>query len=279
MDKITETLTNNPADVITLITDLFDIKLPLNTPCSKGDIDKLSTKMDAAKSSAADAVTKQTTLKAAATEKYNAAVKEIVLLNKQIAAKTVVFPKLASPIAGYKYTKVFGAPVFAHTSVSDAKFRHVASIMAEWLDNDENGCVDTPIILKHLVGKEETAYAVVKSNKADKATWSVPFEKKNLVCHAPQAENETLPNCTGLNGTNACSDATLEEVLHIIHYQGYAPPFKKQFWAGTEYDDLKTKYKNVNSTLATLLDAARGGIPRVPAVPKSEKFPAKVTAM
>ena len=121
MDKITETLTNNPADVITLITTLFDIKLPLNTPCSKGDIDKLSTKKDAAKSTAADAVTKQTNLKAAATEKYNAAVKEIVLLNKQIAAKTVVFPKLASPIAGYKYTKVFGVPVFAHTSVSDAK--------------------------------------------------------------------------------------------------------------------------------------------------------------
>ena len=118
--------------------------------------------------------------------------------------------------------------------------------------------------------------SVVKSNKADNATWSVPFEKKNLVCHAPQAENETLPNCTGLKGTNACSDATLEEVLHIIHSQGYAPAFKKQFWMGTR-DDLATKYKNVNSTLVTLLDAARGGIPRVPAVPKGAKFPAKVS--
>merc|ERR1712037_918661 len=69
------------------------------------------------------------------------------------SGKTVVFPKLTSPIAGYKYTKVFGVPVFAHTTVSDAKFQHVASIMAEWLDNDEDGCVDPPIILKHLVGK------------------------------------------------------------------------------------------------------------------------------
>merc|ERR1712210_346094 len=64
------------------------------------------------------------------------------------SGKTVVFPKLTSPIAGYKYTKVFGVSVFAHTSVSDAKFQHVASIMAEWLDNDEDGCVDTPVILK-----------------------------------------------------------------------------------------------------------------------------------
>ena len=78
--------------------------------------------------------------------------------------------------------------------------------------------------------------------------------------------------------TNVCSDATLEEVWHIIQGQGYAPAFKKQFWMGTR-DDLATKYKNVNSTLVTLLDAARGGIPRVPAVPKGAKFPAKVSAM
>merc|ERR1712210_303401 len=147
------------------------------------------------------------------------------------SGKTVVFPKLTSPIAGYKYTKVFGVPVFAHTSVSDAKFQHVASIMAEWLDNDEDGCVDTPIILKHLVGKtsnEVTAYAVVKSNKA-KANWYAPFDKKNLVCSAPQSEFETEPKCTGLKGTNVCSDSTLEEVWHIIQGQGYAPAFKKQF--------------------------------------------------
>ena len=196
------------------------------------------------------------------------------------SGKTVVFPKLASPIAGYKYTKVFGVPVFAHNSVSDAKFQHVASIMAEWLDNDEDGCVDTPVILKHLVGKtskEVTAYAVVKSNKA-KANWYVPFDKKNLVCSAPQSEFETEPKCTGLKGSNVCSDATLEEVWHIIQGQGYAPAFKKQFWTGSR-DDLTTKYKNVNSTLATLLDAARGGIPRVPAVPKGAKFPAKVSTM
>merc|ERR1719295_262982 len=40
------------------------------------------------------------------------------------SGKTVVFPKLKSPIAGYKYTKVFGVSVFAHTSVSDVKFQH-----------------------------------------------------------------------------------------------------------------------------------------------------------
>ena len=192
------------------------------------------------------------------------------------SGKTVVFPKLTSPIAGYKYTKVFGVSVFAHTSVSDAKFQHVASIMAEWLDNDEDGCVDTPVILKYLADKNEPAYAVVKSNKA-KDDWYIPFMKKNFVCSAPQEEWETVPKCTGLKGTNQCSDSTLEEVWHVIQGQGYAPAFKQYFWSGTR-DDAKTKFKNVNSTLATLIDAARGGIPRSPSVPKGGKFPAKVGA-
>merc|ERR1712013_761713 len=39
------------------------------------------------------------------------------------SSKTVVFPKLKSPIAGYKFTKVFGVAVFVHNSVSDAKLR------------------------------------------------------------------------------------------------------------------------------------------------------------
>merc|ERR1712198_58274 len=189
------------------------------------------------------------------------------------SGKTVVFPKLKSPIAGYKYTKVFGVAVFAHTSVSDVKFQHVASIMAEWLDNDEDGCVDTPVILKYLADKKEPSYAVVKSNKA-KNDWYIPFMKKNFICSAPQDEWETEPKCTGLKGTNQCSDATLEEVWHVIQAQGYAPAFKQYFETGSP-DDAKTKFKNVNSTLATLLDAARGGIPRSPSVPKGGKFPAK----
>ena len=77
-------------------------------------------------------------------------------------------------------------------------------------------------------------------------------------------------------GTNQCSDATLEEVLHVLTSQGYALAFPKYFKIGSPSIDLKTKYKNIKSTLAILTDAARGGIPRVPSVPKGGKFPAKV---
>ena len=31
--------------------------------------------------------------------------------------------------------------------VQDAEFQHGASVLAEWLDNDEDGCVDTPEVM------------------------------------------------------------------------------------------------------------------------------------
>merc|ERR1712180_361031 len=190
------------------------------------------------------------------------------------SGKTVVFPKLKSPIANYKFTKVFGVMAFAHKSVAEAKFQHLASILAEWLDNDEDGCVDTPAVLKHSNNKDLPSYVVIKNNGSDD-TWYVPFVRRDWVCTAPLESCEAKPECTGLKGTNQCSDTTLEEVLHVLTSQGYALAFPKFFKMGTPSIDLKTKYKNIKSTLASLTDAARGGIPRVPSVPKGGKFPAK----
>ena len=123
--------------------------------------------------------------------------------------------------------------------------------------------------------KDKPAFAVVRKNKSPD-NWAVPFNNKKFECSAPQKDFETRPECTGVKGTNDCVDATLEEVWHIIQGQGYAPAFKKYFWMGDPGLDMATKFKNVNSTLATLTDAARGQIPRVPSVPKGGKFPATV---
>merc|ERR1712130_55526 len=86
MDDITTTLSSNPAGVTPLITALLAITTPLSEPCSADDINSLDSKKDDAKSTAEDAVAKQTNLKAAATEEYNAANEEIMSLNEQISA-------------------------------------------------------------------------------------------------------------------------------------------------------------------------------------------------
>merc|ERR1711990_1254298 len=87
MDDITNTLSSDPAGVTPLITALLAI-IPgmLDPACSADDINSLGSKKDAAKSTAQDAVAKQTNLKAAATDKYNAANEEIISLNEQISA-------------------------------------------------------------------------------------------------------------------------------------------------------------------------------------------------
>merc|ERR1719300_1523943 len=65
----------------------MDIVTPLAEPCSADDISQLETKRDTAKSTATAAVTRQTNLKAAATEKYNAANEKLQSLNQQLAAQ------------------------------------------------------------------------------------------------------------------------------------------------------------------------------------------------
>ena len=144
--------------------------------------------------------------------------------------------------------------------------------MAEWMDNDENGCVDTPAILKHLVptktGVNPPAMVVYKKGNSN---WDSGFG--SFAIRAPQEGWETRPNCSGTTGTDRCNDATLEEVFHVVSAQGYAEAFKKQFWIGTPFMAASEPNK-INSTLATLLDAARGGIKRSPVVP-SAGYPKK----
>ena len=60
---------------------------------------------------------------------------------------------------------------------------------------------------------------------------------------------ETLPNCAGASATNDCSDATLEEWLHVITSFGYATAYPAVF--GISATNA--------STLTAAMDVARGG--------------------
>ena len=53
---------------------------------------------------------------------------------------------------GFKSTNrkvdVFGIPIYAYKEVEDIKLLHAANIMAQYLDNDEDGIIDNPFCLK-----------------------------------------------------------------------------------------------------------------------------------
>ena len=55
-----------------------------------------------------------------------------------------------------KSVEVFGLRVLATSSVSDAKVLHTANVLAEYLDNDENGTVDQTEVLSKLLGSSNS---------------------------------------------------------------------------------------------------------------------------
>ena len=79
----------------------------------------------------------------------------------------VTFPLQPSPVPGYKYTTVFGVHLFSQTSVPEAKLQHGASVLAAWLDNDQDGCVDTPAAVTALTAARATQAGTHESSILD----------------------------------------------------------------------------------------------------------------
>merc|ERR1711971_1400582 len=166
----------------------------------------------------------------------------------------LIFPLKTSPVSEYPmYTVVFGVAVFGHSSISDAKFQHVASVLAEWLDNDEDGCADIPLVVSKLTttspkpftrAERDEGQGEMTSAQGD-AFISAGFEPTTVTYN-----NELLPSCAGVAATDNCVDATLEEVLHMVTDKGYMPAFPSTF--STEV--------NSNSLLTAAMDVTRGGM-------------------
>ena len=68
--------------------------------------------------------------------------------------------------------EVFGIPVLSTGNFKNSgnKLNHVASILAELLDNDNDGCADDPNVLKNIIKKtvgDNLRKAMVLPNKDD----------------------------------------------------------------------------------------------------------------
>jgi hypothetical protein len=57
-----------------------------------------------------------------------------------------------------KCVEVFGLRVLATSGVSEAKTLHTANVLAEYLDNDEDGNVDQPEVLAALKGSSNAQF-------------------------------------------------------------------------------------------------------------------------
>ena len=64
-----------------------------------------------------------------------------------------------------KTTEVFGIKIYATNKVDNEKMLHAASILAEYLDNDEDGQVDNQKVVDKLV--EKSVWLLLVKNESD----------------------------------------------------------------------------------------------------------------
>jgi hypothetical protein len=148
-----------------------------------------------------------------------------------------------------KYVEVFGVHVVATESTEDAKVLHAATILAEWLDNDEDGVPDDAAAHRVLV--EEGAFLVMPATERDmeRLHRSIDFERLEEAGFRIGQDlyaDETFPAGPPHVKRRGRFDAAIEEVLHLV----------SNGWVEAHPEDLGYR---PGSRLTDAMDKARGG--------------------
>ncbi|WP_133250023.1 hypothetical protein [Marinifilum breve] len=136
--------------------------------------------------------------------------------------------------------EVFGIPIYAVPNVKDSKLLHAANVMAQYLDNDEDGKVDNQQVLDKM--KENKAFLFMWASESDMETVKMPEDAAGQ----DLGNDETNPDFVK-NGRKGEFDASLEEVWHLINFAGHCKVYPEVF--GLEE----------GTALAEAMDVARGG--------------------
>ncbi len=147
-----------------------------------------------------------------------------------------------------KQITVFGVPIVGTGTLADHKMVHAAHMMAQYLDNDEDGSVDDPNVLIAML--ERNALLVMFAN-FEELEASGLFEADDIRDRYEIQDlegHETVASVDRVEG-NADDrfDAAIEEVWHLVSYAGYAAAYPDAFG------------QNPGSRLADAMDLARGG--------------------
>jgi len=135
--------------------------------------------------------------------------------------------------------EVFGIKIFAVPGVTDANLLHAANLMAQYLDNDEDGTVDNPVVVNKMV--EKKAFLVMWKKESDlNINPPAGWEGQDL------GDDETHPGFVA-SGRTGQFDAALEEVLHLITHAGFAEAYPDVFG------------EKQGTQVSNAMDLARGG--------------------
>ncbi len=128
---------------------------------------------------------------------------------------------------------VFDIPIYAFAEVEDSKLLHAANIMAQYIDNNEDGIFDNELVWNRL--------------KAEQAALFLWKNESQISLPAQDLGNDETILEWHQNGQNGRFDATLEEVWHVITHSGYSKAYPTVFG------------ETAGTALCNAMDIARGG--------------------
>ena len=134
---------------------------------------------------------------------------------------------------------VFGVDIYAVSEVNDEKLLHAANVLAQYLDNNEDGNVDNNQVHDKMI--ENKAFIIMWKDDND-----LDIDPPNDRIGQDLGDDETNPNFV-INNKQGQFDASLEEIWHIISHSGYAYAYPEVFG------------ENPGTSLTNAMDIARGG--------------------
>jgi len=154
------------------------------------------------------------------------------------------FSIVANTDAGFKgfnrKVEVFGISIYAVAAVENNKLLHAANVMAQYLDNDENGIVDNKAVVSAMKKNKACLFMWKKDSDNNSIGFPEGTEVQDL------GADETKPDFVK-NNKKGSFDAAIEEIWHLINLTGHASVYPGVF--GLEK----------GSELANAMDIARGG--------------------
>ena len=155
---------------------------------------------------------------------------------------------------------VFGIRVYGTAETSNEKVLHAAHVLAQYLDNDEDGVPDNPDVVAQM--RRNRASIIMFATERDREETELEAYIPEHVLDAMSLQDlygeETRPN----GASEGRFDAALEEILHLITSAGYADVYPTVFG------------ERANTAVGEAMDIARGGhfrqVPR--SYPKSAWF-------
>ena len=141
-----------------------------------------------------------------------------------------------------EYVEVFGLGLYAESGLSDEQVLHAADVLAELLDNDEDGVADDQALLSRLQNMNALV-PMFNSEETEESPALLDFMENyngNGV-GAVLFANEVDPENPGLWG----ADATIEEIMHTINHIGHVHLYPDAFDSGVESSDQTCNHSRV----------------------------------